>query len=191
MISPHPIGDLVDEISQLRQTITYCEGQILRKQAEMLKILADKLKPEPVAPVGRRHTEESKAKMRLAMNKRLAKRNGRSFHFATVILLTALLAVAQNPMIPPAITPAKKYHTITVSKGATLLRTAPLVVAKPKMLLLTWQPNYTAPNEVTGIEASPDLKNWTRIFLGATNQCLVPASDHFGYFRAFNTVTNQ
>ena len=99
----------------------------------------------------------------------------------TILLLSAFVASAQSLMPPAA---PKHYHGVKIVKGATLLKTKLTVPKPPPMVLLTCVSNPTT-NTVTCIEASPDLRNWTLVFTGATNQCRQPATNSATFWRAY------
>lgn len=102
-----------------------------------------------------------------------------------ILLLLAAPVLAQN-LMPPAM--PVRYHAITIVHGATLLKTK-LVVAPPiPMILMTWIQNYVTTNEVTCIDASPDLSHWTLVFTGATNQWRFPAPSQTTFWRAYNIL---
>ena len=53
---------------------------------------------------------------------------------------------------------------------------------------LTWDENYMAglTNEQTAIEETTDFVNWATVFTGSTNECWVPETTSYGFFRAYN-----
>jgi hypothetical protein len=102
-------------------------------------------------------------------------------HLTTILLLSAAVASAQS-LIPP--TSPRRYHSVTILKGATLLKTKLAVSLPPKMGLLTWVLNPMT-NTVTCIEASPDLVHWTLVFTGATNRCWILENAPMMFFRAY------
>jgi hypothetical protein len=107
---------------------------------------------------------------------------------ASILLLSVAVVSAQS-LIPPAA--PKHYHSVTVVKGATLLKTVPPKPQPhpPGMVLLTWVPDNSVANEITCIEASKDLRNWTLVFSGATNQCWQPITNTWTFWRAYSALT--
>ena len=105
---------------------------------------------------------------------------------------------ATKPPVATVLPPLKPVATAAVAKaGLISSATAP---PPPTTVTLTWQPNYldTPPTnmvEVTFIVATTNLAlprmQWQTVFIGATNQCVLPNGKAFEFFSAFNALVNS
>ena len=92
-----------------------------------------------------------------------------------------------QPVPSPASPPIPPMTSMrTVNQNA-----ATVILALPRVVVLTWQPNYVQTNEATLIESTTSLTSpaWQTCFTGRTNTTTLPATAPVEFFRASNVPT--
>ena len=108
-----------------------------------------------------------------------------------IIPVTPPISSPITPPFPPL--PPMPEETMPGTNELPDLPVVPSTPAKPKTLTITWEclPLPTTENFVTGLEASTDLKNWSKVVVlpyAASNSVSIITGDGMMFFRVFNEL---